>query len=134
MGHWEEVDHTADIALHIWGDSLEDLFATAARGMFSMMAVADLEGEPVTVSIALTALDADLLLVDWLNELLYLSETWSAVFTEFEFEQCVPTQLHAKARGYPIAVTRGYIKAATYHNLKIVESERGLETEVVFDV
>ncbi len=134
MGHWEEVDHTADVALHVWGDDLEDLFATAARGMFSLVAVPDVEGEPGTVTIALTALDAELLLVDWLNELLYLAETRSAVFTEFEFEQCQRTQLRAEARGYPVGRTRGYIKAATYHNLRITDTGHGLEAEIVFDV
>ena len=35
MGRWQEVQHTADLSVHVWGDDLADLFETAARAMFA---------------------------------------------------------------------------------------------------
>jgi len=68
---YQEVEHTADRALHVWGRTLPDLFAGAARGMYSLMA--DLNGLAATErrEVQLEAWDQESLLVDWLNELLF---------------------------------------------------------------
>lgn len=134
MGRWQEVDHTADLALHVWGCDLTDLFSAAATGMFSLLATAIPDGAPVRFELHLAALDAESLLVDWLNELLYLCETQDFVGTEFVFARLTPTGLHAQVAGLPIGERRAHIKAATYHMLTVVAVEAGYETEVVFDV
>ncbi len=134
MGRWQEVDHTADLALHVWGCDLTDLFSAAATGMFSLLATAIPDGAPVRFELHLAALDAESLLVDWLNELLYLCETQDFVGTEFVFARLTPTELHAQVAGLPIGERRAHIKAATYHMLTVVAVEAGYETEVVFDV
>ena len=134
MGRWQELDHTADLALHVWGCDLTDLFSAAATGMFSLLATAIPDGAPVRFELHLAALDAESLLVDWLNELLYLCETQDFVGTEFVFARLTPTELHAQVAGLPIGERRAHIKAATYHMLTVVAVEAGYETEVVFDV
>jgi SHS2 domain-containing protein len=133
MGRWQEVDHTADLALHVWADNLRDLFATAARGMFSL--VADIETVPLerAITIMLEAKDSEMLLVDWLNELLYWNEVEGVTFTIFEFNQLLPTYLHAVVRGGPTPGYGKYVKAATFHNLAITKTTDGYETEIVLD-
>ncbi len=132
MGRWQEIDHTADLALHLWAVDLPDLFATAARGMFSLFVVAD-ETQPETKTLTLRALDVETLLIDWLNELLYLVEVEGLAFTTFEFAQLTPTQLQATLRGGPILEYTGYVKAATFHDLRVDATPAGFETEIVFD-
>jgi len=133
MGHWQEIEHTADLALHIWGTDLQDLFATAARGMFSLIAdLPSISGNRM-FELSLDALDAEMLLVDWLNELLYLNEREGVAFTTFLFAQLTPTQLQASVRGGPVTAYLNYIKAATFHNLAVVKTGTGYETEIVFD-
>jgi len=134
MGRWQELDHTADLALHIWGCDIEDLFATAATGMFSLLAGTAPAGALVRFELHLTALDVESLMVEWLNELLYLCETQEFVATEFAFATLTPTELHAEVVGLPIGERWAGIKAATYHMLVVVATEAGYETEVVFDV
>jgi len=133
MGRWQELDHTADLALHVWGGDLKDLFVAAATGMFSLLAEAAPAGAPVRFELHLTALDAESLLVDWLNELLYLCTTEDVVGTEFLFTVLTPTELHAEVVGLPAGERRAGIKAATYHMLAVVAVEAGYETEIVFD-
>lgn len=133
MGRWEEIDHTADLALRLWGEDLADLFGTAARGMFSLIADLDAVAVEDAVSITLTALDVEMLLVDWLNELLYLHERDGLAFKEFAFVQITPTRLEARASGGGISRYRNYVKAATFHNLNVAETGAGYETEIVFD-
>ncbi len=134
MGKWEEIDHTADLALHLWADDLAALFITAARGMFSLVAAPQEEGTSRALAISLTALDVETLLVDWLNELLYLSETESLVFTGYELSHLTPTALEATVTGKPVAMYYNYIKAATFHNLSVDMTPDGYETEIVFDI
>ncbi len=134
MGHWVEVEHTADLSLHVWGDDLVDLFATAARGMFSLVAEAGGEGLGPARRVALTALDVETLLVDWLNELLYLHEVERVVIVEVAFERLTETQLEAEVRGTPVGERLAQIKAVTFHNLVVTSGPDGYEAELVFDV
>lgn len=134
MGGWQELEHTADLALHIWGDDLRDLFVSAAKGMFTMVATPSTTGETIVVPVSLAALDLESLLVDWLNELLYLHETRRVVFITYEFETLTPTELNAVVQGRPVGKSLNYIKAATFHNLNVVASKAGHEVDVVFDV
>ena len=133
MSGWEERAHTADIAIHVWGDSLADLFVQAAKGMFGVMAS---EGDSVRteITVVLEAEDEVALLVDWLNELLYLSEREQMIFCDVTLEEMAPTRLRAKVRGCSIEEIDEHIKAATYHMLSITPTNGGYEAEIVFDV
>ncbi len=133
MGHWQEIEHTADLALHLWADDLPDLFATAARGMFTFIAADDAAAPTRAAPVTLEALDVETLLIDWLNELLYWTEITGLAFTTFEFEHLTPTHLTATAYGRPITEYGKYVKAATFHNLIVLETPEGYETEIVFD-
>ena len=133
MGRWQEIDHTADLALHLWADDLRDLFVTAARGMFSLIVALDTIQPERATAIALEAPDVEILLVDWLNELLYLAEVEGVAFTFFEFEHLSATELQATVRGGPITDYLSYVKAATFHNLAVARTLEGYETEIVFD-
>jgi len=131
---FEELEHTADLALKVHGHSLEEIFANAAYGMFSLMA--DLEGLEPTISheISLESLDYEALLVDWLNELLYLHEVEEEIYTRFEIETLSSSALSATVWGAKMAASKLTVKAATFHDLEIKETEDGYLATVVFDV
>jgi SHS2 domain-containing protein len=131
---FEELEHTADLALKVHGHSLKEVFANAAYGMFSLMA--DLEGLEPTISheISLESLDYEALLVDWLNELLYLHEVEEEIYTRFEIETLSSSALSAIVWGAKMAASKLTVKAATFHGLEIRETEDGCLAIVVFDV
>ena len=133
MGHWQEIEHTADLALHLWADDLPDLFATAARGMLALFVEVDDAAQVETRDLTLTALDVETLLIDWLNELLYFVEVQGIAFIAFEFTDLTPTALTATLRGGPVLDYTGYVKAATFHDLRVLATPAGYETEIVFD-
>ncbi len=132
---FEEVEHTADWALRVRGRDLRELLVNAARGM-SCLLVPDLEAIPTDMErrFELDALDAEGLLVEWLSELAYWAETEALVFREFEILRVAPDHLEAAVRGGYASNLQKHIKAVTYHNLEIIQSEDGLEATVVFDV
>ncbi|MDY0020438.1 MAG: archease [Anaerolineae bacterium] len=135
MGSWQELNHTADLALHVSGVDLADLFATAARGMAALLVDPEAVALSESVTVVLAAPDVETLLVDWLNELLYLGEREEtlSVYTTFEFESLTPTALRATVRGGGVERYAGVIKAATFHNLEVRQTPEGYETEIVFD-
>lgn len=131
----EEVEHTVDWALRIRGRDLGELLVNAARGMSNLL-VSDPAQIPTDVEerFEIEADDAESLLVNWLSELTYRAEVDGLIFGEFNLYQVSPTHLQAVVRGGPVPKLQKHIKAVTYHNLEIVETEDGLLTEVVFDV
>jgi riboflavin kinase / FMN adenylyltransferase len=132
---YREVEHTADRALSVWGRELADLFVGAARGMFQLM---DLEagGQPATEwhEIALEAADAEILLVDWLNELLYVGEVEGLLPVDFQIQSLTETALVARVGCIPVQDPSWEVKAATFHNLELVREADGWSTLLVFDV
>ena len=131
---FEEVEHTADIAIRVWGRDLAELFANAAYGMACQLADVEAVKPTVEHEIQLEGWDAETLLVSWLNEFVYLNERDGLVFTEFDILELSPTRLRAVVRGGPAPVRRYSIKAVTFNDLRIVHIAEGYETTVVFDV
>ncbi|HHS98365.1 MAG TPA: archease [Chloroflexi bacterium] len=131
---FEEIEHTADVALRVWGKDLKELFINAARGMAWLLADPETVEPTVEVALDLDGFDAETLLVTWLGELLYYNEAEGLVFTEFDLDEITPTHLRGVARGGVPGETRRHIKAVTFHNLNIHSTGHGLETTIVFDV
>jgi SHS2 domain-containing protein len=131
---FEEVEHTADIAIRVRGRDLAELFANAAYGMACQLA--DPAGVDFTVehAVALEADDAETLLVAWLGELLYLGERDACVFVDFDMCEVTPTRLRAVARGGAVREYRGHVKAVTFNDLEIRRIDERYETTIVFDV
>jgi SHS2 domain-containing protein len=132
--HFEEIEHTADIAIRVRGRDLSELFANAAYGMACQLADPGTVDQTVERQIKLDAYDAETLLVSWLGELLYLSEREECAFTDFEMLEVTPTHLRAVVRGGSVKEHRQHIKAVTFNELEIVHTDKGYETTVVFDV
>jgi len=134
---FREVEHTADRALWVWGADLPALFAGAARGMYSLMdeELGDRGLVPTRWrNVALEAVDRETLLVEWLNELLYLAEAEDLLFVDFQVTSLSDSRLEARVGGVPAGVTRGDIKAATFHGLELLRDGEGWSTVITFDV
>jgi|SRR5688572_13316817 SHS2 domain-containing protein len=134
MSPFREIDHTADWALEVWAPTLEQLFVEAARGMYALAGAAPGEGARERRPVALTGGDAESLLVGWLQELLYFTESEGLAFDEFHIASLTPQALAAEAVGAPAAHLEKVIKAVTYHNLAIRPTEFGQSVTLVFDV
>lgn len=131
---WEEIEHTADWAIRVWGEDQRALYENAALGMVSLLGDAKPTKITLERGIEVTAIDAESLLVDWLTELLSLLED-HLIFGEIRVTRIEGNTLFAKiSGGPPDEEINKHIKAVTYHLLAIKETERGLETVIVFDV
>ncbi len=128
-----EIEHTADWELKVWAQDLPGLLEQSARGMYSLMGLS-LESSPrQDCKINIEAVDRETTLVNFLNELLFIAESQSIGFDEFQFEVEGLT-LTANLRGTRIATLGKEIKAVTYHNLEVQNTSSGLIANLVFDV
>lgn len=135
---FEYFEHTADVGIRVRAASLEQLFAEAARALFSLL-TANLDAvQPLQqMDWVIPGQQPDELLVDWLDELLFAFSTKHLLFGQFEvtFE---PERLRATARGEPVDPDRhqihGEVKAITYHGLKVEPADGGWLAEVIVDV
>lgn len=132
---FREVDHTADLEIEIWGESLEALFKQAALGMNKLLEIRwkpDQEALPVR-QFAVEAIDEEGLLVSFLSELLYLLEEERLAGKVFAIT-VAEDQLQAEIScGRVESYTRD-IKAVTYHRLNIRRRDGRLEANLVFDI
>lgn len=132
---WEEVDHTADVALRVWAESLTGLFEQAASGMLALIdGQTNGQAPGFERSVRVSAPDAETLLVDWLTAILTIMDQHSAVVTQVSVTHIKNLHLLAVVSGQPALSLRRDIKAVTYHNLDIRSTSVGFETTIVFDV
>lgn len=130
---FEEIEHTADWSIRVFGRTLSELFVHAAQGMFSLLDP-DLESEGTQKrTIELSAIDRETLLVSWLEELLYLLESEGIAAVDYEL-QVNDKHLQAVVLTRKILSMKKDIKAVTYHELELQEEESGIQTTLVFDV
>ena len=132
------LEHTADAGIIARGGTLNELFANAALGMFSLMV--DLGGvrEREQRQIELTARDVQGLLVNWLSELLFYVDAEEMLFSRFEIDELSDTRLRARAWGERIDRDRHElhfgIKAVTRHMLEVVKESGRYRATVLFDI
>lgn len=134
-GFFEEIEHTADVAIRCGGPDLEALFSNAARGMYLLMGITPAPAGPVeAITVAMSAADVEGLLVDWLGELAYRAETDGLVPEQMVFKVLTRTRVEAELCGRRQHGFTRVIKAVTYHGLNIEKSPEGYTATVVFDV
>ncbi len=137
MIRFEVMDHTADVGIVAYGKDLKEAFANAAFGMFSLIANLEKVRGSISREIDVQSTDQEALLVDWLNELLYLFDVEHIIFKRFEITALSQKKLKAKVYGEKIDTSRHQlktaVKAATYHMLKI-EKNKGVRVQLILDI
>jgi SHS2 domain-containing protein len=135
---FEVINHTADVGVVAYGANLSQAFANAARALFSLITEPESVKGTLSWDIELEAPDEESLLVEWLNELIYLFDTEHILFRRFEITELKEGRL--RARGYGEKVSSRHqlktgIKAATYHMLSVSQDEDNVyRVKVIFDI
>jgi len=138
MPAFELIEHTADIGIRAFGATEAEVFQNTAAGMFSLICEPERILDSRCLEISVSAEGHEALLVEWLNELLYLHDSHSMLFSRFMISEMTESTLEARACGENIDFRRHQlmtdVKAATYHMLKLLRTGDGWTAEVIFDV
>ena len=132
------LDHTADIGITAYGTDIKELFANAALGLFSLMIDLNTVKEDIQREIEVSAEDEETLLVEWLNELIYIFDVEHIIFKRFLIDVLNSGQIKARCFGEKLKLghhkLERQVKAATYHMLKISKRNGDYEVTVIFDI
>ncbi len=128
-------EHVGEVKLRLDAGDLSGLFAEAGRALAELQLGASGIGGPRELEeVAVEAPDREALLAEWLNELIFRSETRHCAFTDVEVTQISDRRLQARIGGVSIAHPRVAVKAATLHDLRVERRADGWTATAVLDV
>lgn len=157
MKYYEQIDISGDVGLRIRGATIEELLTNAAEGMFDLVTDLKTVQETDAREVTIESESYEHLLVQWLNELVFLYDTYGFIGMRFaihlrkqypgpgseqmthEPEQNV-CRLHLRANisggifDPSVHESRLLIKAATYHGLSLNKHDGEWEATVIFDI
>ena len=123
---WEHFPHQADIGVRGIGSSREEAFEQVAIALTAVITDPQVVTPDVSVQVSCEAPDDELLLVDWLNALIYEMATHNLLFSRFEV-RLADGRLEAKAWGEKVDRARHRpaveAKGATYTALQVRQME-----------
>ncbi|MCP9439994.1 MAG: archease [Nitrospira sp.] len=128
QAHWEHFPHQADMGVRGLGPTKESAFEQAAVALTAVIANPEAVRPVEVVSFSCEAPDDELLLVDWLNALIFEMATRKMLFARFAI-QIHDHHLEATAWGEPVDVVRHQpaveVKGATYTALSVTQEPDG---------
>ena len=123
---WEHLEHGADIGVRGYGGNLSEAFTQAALALSSVVTELDKIDLSESITVECDALEFDLLLVDWLNEIVYQMATRNMLFGRFEV-QILDHHLQALLFGERVDQGKHQpaveIKGATFTALKVYQAD-----------
>ncbi|MGE5751061.1 MAG: archease [Nitrospirota bacterium] len=137
MVQFETFEHEADIGIRGFGNSIKESFENAAVALYSVMVNIDAVNPREKRTLTVSAPDRELLLVEWLNALLAISDIEHMIFSKFDVK-IEGTTLTGVAWGETLDRDRHEphveVKGATYYLLSVREQDGKYTAQCVVDV
>ena len=125
---WTHFPHEGDVGVRGFGAEPAEAFANAARAMTAVLVPLEEIACDQVVEIACEAPDLEVLLLDWLNAVIYEMATRGMVFGDFRVA-ISGGRLGATAFGEPVDVVRHApsveLKGATFTQLRVAQEADG---------
>ncbi|MDP8959871.1 MAG: archease [Actinomycetota bacterium] len=137
MTRYEPLEHTADTGIVAYGRDLPELFENAAFGLFEMMF--DLSGASSEEEreVSVQGAGREELLASWLEELLFVADSAGLALCSFSVEHLEDHRLEGRVGGLAfdqVELQGPPVKAITYHDLQVAETQDGWKASIIFDV
>jgi SHS2 domain-containing protein len=91
---FEVIDHTADVGIIAYGVDIEELFSNAALALFSLITELESIENKFHFDLEVSGEDIDILLIEWLNELIYLFDVKHILFHHFDITNLTHNELN----------------------------------------
>ena len=135
---WEHFEHQADMGVRGLGRTRDEAFAQAAQALTAVVTDPAHVAPRERVTVSCEAADDEMLLVEWLNAVIYQMATRGMIFGEFRVV-CQGMRLQGEMLGEPIDVRRHQpaveVKAATVTCLRVARDiTGGWSAQCVVDV
>lgn len=107
---FEVIEHTADIGSRAFGNTEKEAFENAAVGRFSLLCDIEKVQARQKYTVEVEADDRETLLVEWLNEFLYLHESRGILLKSFKITELAETRLVGHGLGEVVGESRHILK------------------------
>jgi SHS2 domain-containing protein len=128
------LDSRSELKIKVFGTSREELFRNALIAMFDSISPRYVESSSTKHSLAITACDQEILLIDFLIEALYWSDAHNEAFYDARIEVLNEHELRAVIFGKKVSGFAIEIKAVTYHDVHIEKNDKLFSTNILFDI
>ena len=125
---WEHFEHEADIGVRGYADTVAQAFEQAALAMSSVVTDLDKIQNEQCIEVECQAPDYEVLLVDWLNEIVYQMAIRKLLFSSYQVEvsnHSLKARLCGEAASQEKHQPAVEIKGATFTELKVAQMENG---------
>ncbi len=135
MEKFKILEHTADLKIKVFGKTKEELFKNALFAMAKALCSEPKSQKIINRKIKNKSFNSEMLLVDFLSEVLYLSQVKKEVYFDVRFKKFSDTEIEGELFGKKVERFSEDIKGVTYHNLSIKQREDKIfEAIIVFDL
>ncbi|MBU0649463.1 archease [Patescibacteria group bacterium] len=134
MKKYEILEHRADLKIKVWAKDRQELFCNALKAAFEAIEPNIVGAGTRVRKIRAASEDENSLLIDFLNEAIYLSDVNNETYIDVKFESFARHGLAAELVARPVKGFKQEIKAVTHHGFKIEKTEKGLEADIIFDI
>jgi len=125
---WEHFEHEADMGVRGYGESLAQAFEQVALAMSAVITDLDCIESKECIEVECDAPDNEVLLADWLNEIIYQMATRKLLFVDFTV-RIAGQHLEARICGEQASQEKHQpaveVKGATFTELKVTQSSSG---------
>ncbi len=138
MEPFDIIDTSGDAGIRSYGQTLEEAFANAALGMYTLITDIEDINEDREITVETESHSIDSLLVSWLNELVFHFDAYGFIGKGIKIHSLQDNRISATVSGEAFDREKHshglLIKAATYHKLKIERINGKWEAAVIFDI
>ena len=135
---FEIIEHPADVGFIAYGKTLGELLENAALAMMTLGCELEAIEESERREIRASGVDHEALLFDWLAEILAVADAEGLALRRVEVTRVGQGTVQGVVYGEKFDKARHragtYIKAVTYHELRVEKTEQGWKGRVYLDV
>jgi SHS2 domain-containing protein len=135
---YDFIDHTADLSVKVYGKNLEEIFINSSTAMMDLICNINMVRPLKSININVSGSTNEQLLVNWLQELLYIHEVKNLLFCSFIIKSITKNNVSGSIQGEEFDKSRhellNDIKAVTYNKMDIRKVGNKYSTIITFDI
>ena len=133
--NYQTLEHPADLKIQARGKSLKEVFSNILKAMFeACQPEIDSQSPLINRQIQIKADNIESSLIDFLSEIIYLSDVNNEAYFKVNFETLTDKELRAEIKGQKVKSFQTEIKAATWHDLEIKKENNQWQAIILFDI
>ncbi len=133
MKKYEFLEHPSELKIRSFGKDLPEVFVNSALAMMEFLFGKVSKNKIQHEWIEVEADNLESLLIDWLADILYLSNSKKRIYLDYKVLEFSNHKIVADI-GSQKALAKDEIKAVTYHELSISKQNGLWQATVVYDI